>query len=470
MERLAGMDASFLYTETPTNHMHVTGVIIIDAEHMTGGYSFQRIVETIEQRLHRMQPFRRRIVEVPLSFDHPLWIEDPDFEIANHLHRVTMPEPGGPKELADLVGDLMSRPLDRRRPLWEMWVAEGGQHGTVALISKIHHAAIDGVTGADLMSQLFDLEPDAPPPEPPEEPWQPEAVPTDTKLLVDAIATQARDPFRAARAARRTLGSVAGVVTTVVGRGDARTPAMPFTGPKTMFTGSLSPLRSVAFGKAPLDDLKLVKNVYGTKLNDVVLATCSWALRGYLQEHDAIPDKPLLIMCPVSTHGQGTDAGTNQVSSMAVRLPVHMDDPVDQLLEIYEDTKVAKEMQSALGADMLQDITQFTPPVLFNRAMRLYTRSGLADRHRPVQNGVISNVPGPPIPMYVAGAPVEAVYPLGPLIEGAGINITVISNMGRMDIGIVADRKLAPDISSLAEGWEKAVAALKVRAQDEQDR
>jgi hypothetical protein len=149
---------------------------------------------------------------------------------------------------------------------------------------------------------------------------------------------------------------------------------------------------------------------------------------------------------------------------MAVRLPVQMEDPVDQLLEIYEDTKVAKEMQSALGADMLSDITQFAPPVLFNQAMRLYTRSGLANRHRPVQNGVISNVPGPPIPMWVAGAPVIAVYPLGPLIEGAGINITVISNMGRMDIGIVADRALAPDIWSLAEHWEAAVRELCARA------
>jgi WS/DGAT/MGAT family acyltransferase len=464
MERLSGMDASFLYTETPTGHMHVTGVIVIDAAHMAGGYRFERLVEIIEERLHRLRPFRRRLVEVPLSFDHPVWIEDPDFDLANHMHRVTWPAPGGFPELADLVGDLMSRPLDRHRPLWEMWVAEGGAEGRVALISKIHHAAIDGVTGADLMSQLFDFEPDAPPVEAPEEPWVPEAIPSDTQLLVDAVAARIRDPLRGARAVRRTFNSITGVVGTVVNRGDERSPAMPFTGPRTLFTGSLSPDRAVAFGKADLEDLKTVKNVFGCKLNDVVLATCSLALRRYLEEHDAVPDKPLLIMCPVSTHGQGSAAGTNQVSSMAVRLPVQMEDPVDQLLEIYEDTKVAKEMQSALGADMLSDITQFAPPVLFNQAMRLYTRSGLANRHRPVQNGVISNVPGPPIPMWVAGAPVIAVYPLGPLIEGAGINITVISNMGRMDIGIVADRALAPDIWSLAEHWEAAVRELCARA------
>jgi WS/DGAT/MGAT family acyltransferase len=467
MERLAGMDASFLYTETPTGHMHVTGVIVADAAQMTGGYSFERIVELVEGRLHRMQPFRRRIVEVPLAFDHPVWIEDPAFDIRNHMHRVTWPAPGTRRELADLVGDLMSRPLDRGRPLWEMWVAEGGEDGNIGLVSKIHHAAIDGVTGADLMSQLFDLEPDAPPPEPPETPWEPEPIPTDTQLLADAVVTRVRDPWRSFRAARRTARSITGAVGTAMNRGEERSPALPFTGPRTLFTGSLSPDRVVGFGKAPLDDLKLVKNVYGCKLNDVVLASCAWALRGYLEDHDELPDKPLLIMCPVSTHGQGTAEGTNQVSSMAVRLPVHMDDPVDQLLEIFEDTKVAKEMQSAMGADMLQDITQFTPPALFNQAMRLYTRSGLADRHRPVQNGVISNIPGPPVPMWVGGAPVLAVYPLGPLIEGAGINITVISNMGRLDIGIVADRALAPDIWSLAERWEDAVATLRKRAEAE---
>ena len=466
MERLSGMDASFLYTETPTGHMHVTGVIVIDAADMVGGYEFDRLVELIRTRLHKLPPFRRRLVEVPLAFDHPVWVEDPDFDIANHMHRVTWPAPGRGQELAELVGDLMSRPLDRHRPLWEMWVAEGGREGRVALISKIHHAAIDGVTGADLMSQLFDLEPTAPEVDPPETPWEPERIPTETELLVDAVAARVKDPLRAARAARRTARSVGNVVGTLLNRTDERTPAMPFSGPRNRFTGSLSADRAVAFGKADLEDLKAVKNVYGCKLNDVVLATCSMALRSYLRRHGEALDKPLLIMCPVSTHGAG-GSGTNQVSSMAVRLPVHIEDPVDQLLEIYEDTKVAKEMQGAIGADMLSDITQFAPPVLFNQAMRLYTRSGLADRHAPVQNGVISNVPGPPIPMWVAGAPVIAVYPLGPLIEGAGLNITVISNMGRMDIGIVADRKLAPDIGHLADAWEEAVTELRARAEAE---
>ena len=466
MQRLSGMDASFLYSETPTGHMHVTGVILADASTMQEEYEFDRVKAMIRDRLHLMPIFRRRIVEVPFSVDHPLWIEDPDFDLDQHVHRVRLAPPGGRAELTDLVGDLASRPLDRSRPLWEMWVAEGAADGTIALITKMHHAAIDGVTGADLMSQLFDFTPDSPAPEPETEPWVPDQVPNDTKLFTDSVVSWMSDPFRAVRAAARTVSSLAAVAQAAIG-GDADGPsaALPFTAPRTMFTRSLTPHRSVAFGQADLDDFKAVKNAFGCKINDVVLATCSIALRSYLLDHDDLPDQPLVVMCPVSVHGQGGEAeGTNLVSSMAVHLPVHVEDPVAQLELIREDTKAAKEMQNAMGADLLQDITQFAPPVLFNQAMRLYSRSGLADRHRPVQNGVISNVPGPPVPLYVVGAEVVAVYPLGPLIEGAGLNLTVISNRGNMDFGIIACPELAPDIDTVAVAWEDAVRTLRKAA------
>jgi WS/DGAT/MGAT family acyltransferase len=381
----------------------------------------------------------------------------------NHLHRVRLPGSGTREDLADLVGDLASRPLDRSRPLWEMWVAEGAEDGTVAMITKMHHAAIDGVTGADLMSQLFDMAPDAPPPDPPDDEWVPDEVPSDTRLVTESLASRFADPFRVARAARRTVGSIANMTQSVLSSGDEPTGALPFTAPKTKFTGSLSANRAVAFGQADLDDLKVIKNAFDAKINDVVLATCSISLREWLLAHDDLPDRPLVVSCPVSVHADGGRDGTNQVSSMTVRLPVTIEDPVEQLESIREDTKAAKEMQSAMGADMLQDITQFAPPVLFNQAMRLYTRSGLANVHRPVQNGVISNVPGPPIPLYVAGAEVVAVYPFGPLIEGAGLNITVISNRGNMDFGIIGCPDMVTDLDAIATGWEEAVKALLKR-------
>ena len=288
----------------------------------------------------------------------------------------------------------------------------------------------------------------------------PDEVPNDTQLFADSLVSFATDPFRAVRAATRTASSLAAMAQAAItgGEGEGRGPALPVTGPRTIFTGSLTPHRSVAFGQAELDDLRTVKDAFGCKINDVVLATCSVALRAYLIEHDDLPDQPLVVMCPVSVHGQGGgDEGTNQVSSMAVHLPVHLEDPVEVLEVLREDTKAAKEMQNAMGADMLRDITQFMPPMVFNQAMQLYTRSGLADRHRPVQNGVISNVPGPPIPLYVAGAQVVGVFPFGPLIEGAGINITVISNRGKMDFGIIACPELAPDLDLVATAWEEAV-------------
>ena len=466
MERLNGMDASFLYMETPTSHMHVTGVIVVDPSTAKGEYGIERVIHLLESRLHLMPQFRRRVLSVPLGIDHPVWIEDPDFDLRNHVHRTTLRPPGSRHELAELVADIASRPLDRARPLWEMWVADGGEDGTVALVSKMHHCAIDGVTGADLMSSLFDLEPDAPDPDPPEQPWQPDTVPTETQLAADALVGRAMDPAKNVRAALRTGRTLAGAVGSFVNRNpEGPSPALPFTAPSVPWTKSISSHRVVAFGQAELDDLKAIKVAYDCKINDVVLAACTRSLREYLLHHGGVPDQPLISMVPVSVHGQGDDtSGTNQVSSMAVRLPVHLESPVDQVLDIREDTKAAKEMQNAIGADMLRDFTQFMPPVLFNQAMRLYSRTGLASRHRPIQNLVISNVPGPPIPLYTAGARVVAVYPFGPLIEGAGMNITVLSNMGNMDMGVIADPELVPDVWDIAEGFGAAVKELKKAA------
>jgi WS/DGAT/MGAT family acyltransferase len=344
-------------------------------------------------------------------------------------------------------------------------VVEGAADGNIALVCKVHHACIDGVTGADLMSQLFDLEPDAPEPPPPAEAWQPDRVQTDLELLTEAGKNRLMDPWRGLRGIGRMGATVWRTASSMIGRDEGeRAPALPFTAPKTKFTGALTPHRAVAFTSTDFEDLRVTKKVFDVKINDVVLAACTLALRRYLQDHDDLPDKPLISMEPVSVHGQGNQEGTNQVSSMAVRLPVQLEDPVDQLLEIREDTKASKEMHNAIGADVLSDLTQFAPPVLFNRAMRLYSAMGLASRHRPVQNLVVSNVPGPPIPLYCAGARVVGVYPFGPLIEGAGINITVLSNMGNMDFGVIGCPETAPDLWDLADGFAQAVKDLRAAA------
>ena len=467
MQRLSGMDASFLYMETPSMHSHVVGTLVLDPSTAPEPFSYERVVDLLRDRIHLLEPFRRRLVPVPFNLSHPVWIEDPDFDVESHIHRTVARPPGSMHELADIVGDVASRPLDRTKPLWELWVVEGLEGDQVAMVTKMHHSAIDGVSGADLMAHLFDLTPDAPPPPPPEKPWEPEQKPSDVALVASALQYNMGNPRRMARVLRRTVSGIGDVVrqqreAAAEGRPQ---PAMPFTAPPVRWSAAITPHRVVAFGKATLDDMKVVKSTFGTTVNDVVLAATTMTLRRYLENHDDLPDTPLVCSCPVSVHKEGGE-GTNQVSTMFVRLPVQLDDPVEILTTINGETKAAKVMQSAIGADTLQDFAQFIPPTVFNRAMRLYSGLNLADRHRPVHNLIVSNVPGPPIPLYAAGAQVKGVFPFGPLLEGAGLNVTILSNMGNVDFGVIACRELVPDVWDIADGFGEAVLELRKLADE----
>jgi diacylglycerol O-acyltransferase / wax synthase len=437
MQRLSGMDASFLYMETPTRHMHVSGVLILDPSTMQGGYEFARIRELIQSRIHLMPMLRRRAVAVPLGIDHPVWIEDPD--------------------------------LDRNRPLWEMSVVEGLDDGCIALVTKLHHACIDGVTGADMMAHLLDLEPDAEGPPPPDEPWVPDEVPSDLNLSSGAVVARLTDPLRGVRAASRAGRSLLEMAKGMTGIGADKklNVALPFSGPKTVLNAPVTPNRVVAFGAVLLDDLKAIKSAFGTTVNDVVLVASAMSLHQYLADHDDLPDRPLIAAVPVSVHGQTESDGTNQVSNMFVRLPMDAGEPVEQLARIHEETKDAKAVHNAMGVDLIQDMAQITPPGVYNLAMRLYSNPRISGTLPPVQNLVISNVPGPPIPLYIAGAQVRGIYPFGPLIEGSGINITVLSNMGNVDIGVIACGDTVPDVWDIVDGFADAVKLLK-KAADEQ--
>src|SRR5581483_7777218 len=328
------------YMETQAQHAHVVGVLILDPLEGSG-FSFERVLHVLTSRLHLLEPFRRRLVPVPFNLGHPVWIEDPDFDLDAHIHRSAVRSPGTMHELAEVVADIASRPLDRNRPLWELHLVEGLEDGKVGFVTKMHHAAIDGVTGADLMANLFDLEPNAPDPEPPAEPWQPEQVPSDLELLAHALQSIARRPRTMATVAANTARSVIDLV----GRqraasAEARpSPALPFSAPRVRWSGAITPHRTVAFGKASLDDMRHIKSAFGTTVNDVVLAACTQTLRQYLIAHDDLPDIPLVCSVPVSVHGKSEHEGTNQVSTMFVRLPVQLDDPVAQLRTINAETR-----------------------------------------------------------------------------------------------------------------------------------
>ena len=462
VEHLTSSDASFLYMENPVVHMHVTGVMLLDPSTVEGGYTFERFRGHLLERLHLIVPFRRRLMEVPFGLDHPVWVEDPDFDLDDHLRREVLPAPGSIAQVEAFTGEFASTPLSLSRPLWSMVVLEGMADGSIAVVTKMHHVAVDGASGTDLMAHLVDLSPEPGPASPPDHVFAPDPVPSRPALLIESALNRAADPLRNVRALRRALGSALRLGQAVVeGSRGGPTMARPFDAPRTLFNRSLTERRSVAMSKAPLEHLRSAKKAFGATVNDVFLAACTQSLRAYLLAHGETCDRALLCSVPVSVRGEvSDDRSANQVSNMFVRLPVDLADPVEQLVQVRLDTRDAKTVHGAIGADMIGDVTELTPPAIFNLASRMYSRAGLADRLPPIQNLVISNVPGPPVPLYVAGARLTGVYPFGPLIEGTGLNITVLSNMGSMDIGVIGCPDIVPDINDIADGIVKGIEVL----------
>jgi diacylglycerol O-acyltransferase / wax synthase len=459
-ERLTGLDASFLYMETPTLHMHVAMTAVFDPSTVPGGYSFRRVRQLINDRIPLVPVFQRRLVEVPMRLGHPIWVDDPEFDIDNHLRRAALPSPGGMRELGDFAADVISRQLHRDRPLWEMWIVEGVEDGKVALVAKMHHSTIDGVSGAELLGVLFDLEP-----EPPAEKQKHAArqldsrVPSGLELVSQAAGAAIVAPFELARIAWQTAWNVLGV--RKVRQGLSAKAALPLTAPRTSINVAVHARRRVAFAAASLEDVKQLKNAMGTTVNDVVLATCAGALRTYLEAGDELPEIPLVSVVPVSVTPDVAELkGSNKVSAMFVQLPSQLDDPLERLRAIHEGTKGAKEEHKALGAATLQNWAEHATPNVFAAAARLYTGMKLADRHRPVANMVISNVPGPDFPLYLGGSELLGMFPLGPVMDGMGLNITIMSYRGVLYWGLASDARAVPRLWDIAAAIPHALTEL----------
>ncbi len=462
MKRLTGLDAAFLYLENPTNHMHVAMTMVVDPSTVPGGYSFENVKEFIRGRLHLVPPFRQRLVEVPLNLAHPVWIEDPDFDLDFHIRRIGCPAPGGRRELGEMAGQIASTPLDRSRPLWELWIIEGLKQDRIGVVTKVHHSAIDGASGAELMVHLFDLEPE-PPDQPPAVEREPEQVPTDLELLGHAAASR----FRKTVALPKLLGETVQAVNRVVqGRRDPErnVGAAPLSAPNTSWCGPLSPLRTVGFARVPLEEVRALKTAFGCTVNDVVLGLCAGTLRSYMLDRGELPDEPLVAACPVSVRDDGAQTGGNKVSAMFTTLDTHLADAGERIRAIQACTVGAKEEHQAVGADMLQNWAEYAAPNTFNLASRLYSSWGLAGSHRPIHNVIISNVPGPNFPLYYAGAEMVAAYPMGPVMEGVGLNITVFSYHGSVDFGFMVDRELVPDVWNMADRVKDALVELQLAA------
>jgi len=461
MQQLTGLDAAFLALESPSVYGHVGSVSILNTEGVTEPFDLARLTGLIDSRLPLVPPFRRRLVEVPFGLDQPYWIEDPCFDIEYHVREIALPAPGTRTQLTDQVARLHARPLDRTRPLWEAYLITGLEDGRVAVYTKVHHAAIDGVSGNDLLAAVMDESPDGrdigqlttPPPEQP---------PSPLSLLARSTLSLAGQPLRGARLAAdvvRSLPALAG--------SDVR-PRLPIIdrllrpssrfvlthaglrAPRTPFNAPVSPHRRWALQEVSLDDVKRVKNAAGVTVNDVVMALSTGALRRWLIDHDALPADPLVAAVPVSIRTQEQQGKLgNQVSMMLAAIPTNVDDPRERLVGVHEAMRVAKDQHGALPASLLADVTQVAMPAVAGQAMRLSARLRLLERANPF-NLIISNVPGGSGPYYYAGAKLEALFPASAIADGQGLNITVLGYGGTLHFGLIACRQLVPDLDTMA--------------------
>jgi diacylglycerol O-acyltransferase / wax synthase len=453
MQRLSGLDAFFLYLESPTQPLNVCCVLELNPETKPGGYTFERFREALAVQVDAVPEFRFKLADSPLNFDHPVWVDDELFDLARHLHHAALPSPGGPRELAEVCGHVAGLPLDRDRPLWEMWVIEG-LHGNdaLAVVLKAHHAVVDGVGGANLLAQLCSTVADAPPPEPADR--TPGANPL--QIAASGLRGAALRPWRLAKVVPTTALTLAQTI--LRARGGGHTMAAPFAAPATSFNGPFTRRRNVAMTTVDLEDVKTVKNRFGVTINDVVTALCAGALRQFLSDRQELPGSPMVASVPVSVHGRSDRPGRNQTTWMLCRLDTHIADPAQRLSSIAEGNASAKDHAAAMGPTLLQDWTQLAGQAMFGAARRLVPRMPLPEK--PPHNLVLSNVAGPQEQLYFLGCRIDAMYPLGPIIAGAGLNVTVMSLNGRLGVGINSCPDLVPDLWELADAFPAALKEL----------
>ena len=463
---VSSLDAGMLYAETPEMPMHTMGVLVLEPPLENASVTpFEVLRYTFEKRIHLIPPLRHRLVQGPLQIGDPHWIEDPEFDLDRHLLRASLPPPGGLSELRDFVGEFAAGLLDRQKPLWEITLVEGLAGGEIAIVSKIHHAAMDGGRLVALIGHLFDHTSEWKSIPPPEEPWTPEKLPTTRWLAADTLRTLMGKPRRAAAAAVK----VASALRHREPRhdGDERPKGHP--PPSTPFNRALTPNRSVGLSDVALSDLKDIKRAFGTTINDVVLAASCASLRSWLSGHGGLPEHPLVVSVPVALPAEGDEEVGNRVSMIRVHLPVQTEDSVARLLAISEETAQGKKaVGRGGGAGVFKHftdiVTNITVPWILTHAMSLYAASHLADRLPPLWNLVISNVPGSPDPLYSAGTRLLRAYPLGPVQQGSGLNITVMSTSDRLCVGVMACKELVPDVQDIATGFVHEIETLKALA------
>lgn len=458
MNRLPPLDGMFLFGEQPTWPMHVGALMMLDASSVE--LDATRYRAFLESRLPYLPALRRRAVPVPFALDRPVWEDDPELDLEHHVRHRTVAAPGDERAVSDTVAAVLAAPLDPHRPLWEAWFLDGIAGDNVAVLFKVHHAAAGGFTGMRVLEHLCDLERDPQLPPPPV--VHADHAPSRLRLAGDGLVSMGTLPWRFARLAPTLTRSVLGLARFRLSR-DWATATLPFQAPKTSLNGSVTAARSAAYCAVPLADVKAVKRAFGVTVNDVVMAMLAGALREYLAAHGERPTKPLVAQIPVAAHTGTTGAKTvagNQLMVMGAAMATDVEDPVARLRAIHAATNSGKHLEEALGDALLTQLLGVLPPFVVRFGARLYTDLHLAARFPPVFSLIVSDIPGPPIPLYSAGARITRLYPFGPLFEGSGLNVTIASYVDTVDFGFLACPEQVDDVESLARGTERALDEL----------
>lgn len=487
MRQLSSLDAQFLHVESATTVGHVGSVLLLDPSTAPGGeLTLERVRDVLEPRLHLAPVLRERLIMVPMSLGLPYWVDDPDFDIEFHLREIGLPAPGDDAQLGERVARIHARPLDRTRPLWELYLIHGIEGGRQAVYAKIHHSAIDGVSGAEILATILDVTVEPRDEEPPEEYWQPGRLPSRLSLLRRGLAATARQPVDVLRTLPKALPHLADLpgasyvpgVQVISELADSalrmatsdtsdRDPGRrPLVTPPTPLNAAITAHRRFAFGSVPLDDVKAVKNAFGMTVNDVVMAVCTTALRRWMLDHDGLPEDPIIVAVPVSIRADDLLASTgNEVSVMLAEMPTQVADPGERLAGVHLGMAEAKERFDAVPATILQDVAAAIPTALSGLAARAVFRMVTVGAF-PF-NLFVSNVPGPQLPLYVGGARVLGLYPVSAITDLTGaLNITLFSYDGSLDFGLIACRELVPDVWNLVGYLRDALDELLELARD----
>jgi diacylglycerol O-acyltransferase / wax synthase len=463
MNRMSPQDAAFLHIENDHVHMHIASCSIFEGP----APSYQELTDHVAGKLPLVPRYRQRVRFLPLDLGRPVWVDDPHFNLCYHVRHTALPRPGGVGQLRTLMGRVVSQQLDRAKPLWEMWFVEGLEDGRWALLNKVHHCMVDGISGTDLTAVVYDDSPEPSPPVP--DIWRPEPEPSTVRLVGEALVERVSDPYEQMRTLRASLRAPARAMQTSwdVARGMASYAGIIRPAPATSLVGPIGPHRRWAWARTRLDDVKSVRSALGGTVNDVILATITKGFRDLLASRGELDRKPVIrSLVPVSVrrpHERGTY--NNRVSAMFAELPVCVEDPVERLRSITAQMRDLKESKQAVAGQVLTELAGFWPPQL----LALGTRAAARMPQRNVTT-VTTNVPGPQRPMYVRGRQLLELFPFVPLGADMRIGCAIISYYGALNVGVTGDYDTTPDLEVLTDGVEQGMAELLKAADDGRQR